>query len=144
MHFLVGICSKHALRTHQMLADATAQMDIYKTAETTKSSASTSSCLVQSSVLLGKFKKHLLLILSTRQEIPLLFQQAFQVLINGERHSLSRRNTHNSRRDALVETSHTLRLPHVVRDLGDAAQGRVTRLSGRLLQSRLDGVDGGV
>jgi hypothetical protein len=84
----------------------------------------------------------LLLILPSLNEIPLLLQQPPQILINRKRHRLPGRHSHNSRRDTLVKTASALLLPHLARDLGDAAKRCVTRFRGRLLQSCLDGVDG--
>lgn len=61
-----------------------------------------------------------------------------------ESHSLARCDTHDSRRDALVEGMDTLLLEHVARNARYPRPSTRSDLCRRLLQSRLDGVDGRV
>lgn len=53
-------------------------------------------------------------------------------------------DTHDTRGDTLVEGTEALMLEHVAGDEDDALHGSLARLSLGLLQSRLDGIDGGV
>jgi hypothetical protein len=69
---------------------------------------------------------------------------AADILVHGERDGLAGRDSHNPRRDALVKGLEAFLLEHVACDLGDARDGGLARLRGRLLQPRLDRVDGRV
>lgn len=61
-----------------------------------------------------------------------------------ESHSLAWCDTHDSRRDALVEGMDALLLEHVARNARYPRPSARSDLGRRLLQSRLDGVDGRV
>ena len=72
------------------------------------------------------------------------FQLTLEVLVHGEGDGLTGGDTHHTRGDTLVEGAGTLGLEHVAGDDDDAGDGGLAGLGAGLLQTGLDGVDGGV
>lgn len=90
--------------------------------------------------------RYLLLVLTPnklRDRRPVL-QLLLQELIDCERNGLTGSNTHNTRRDALVEGVETLGLEHVTRNECYSAPCALAGLGRSLLEACLNGVDGGV
>ena len=71
-----------------------------------------------------------------------MLQLVFQVLIHRESHRLSGSHSHDPRHDALVQRREPLVPEHVARQVVDPRHGRLAELAGRLLQPRLDRIDG--
>lgn len=104
---------------------------------------------------------NLFLVLASGEREIALLKSFLDVFVHGESNSLARGNTHDARRDALVEcveaflsvtqSQRQLRqflaenlLEHISRNLRDTAPGTGSKLGRRLLQPCLDRVDGRV
>jgi hypothetical protein len=83
----------------------------------------------------------LLLVLPPDYRPPTVLQPSPQILIHRKRHRLSRRNTHHSRRDTLVERRRTFLLEHLPGYLRNPTERRLSRFGWRPLQTSLDGID---
>lgn len=73
-----------------------------------------------------------------------ILQDALEVLIHGKSDRLPRRHPHDPGRDALVKRMEPFLLEHIAADDRHPTPSRLPRFRRRLLQSRLDGVDGRV
>lgn len=83
----------------------------------------------------------LLLVLSPDYRPPTVLQPSPQILIHRKRHCLSRRNTHHSRRDTLVERRGAFLLEHLPGYHRDPTERRLPRFGRRPLQASLDSID---
>ena len=89
-------------------------------------------------------QQKLFLILAALNTNLLLLQPTPQILIDGKRNGLTGGNTHDTRRNTHVKAPDSLSLPHGTGNGDYAADGRFAGLGWRLLETGLDGVDGGV
>ena len=86
-----------------------------------------------------------LLIFAPNNRQVAIFQDTLEVLIHGKSDRLPRRHPHDPGRDALVKSMEAFLLEHIAADDRDPPPGRrLPPFRGRLLQPRLDRVDGRV
>lgn len=70
------------------------------------------------------------------------FKQPFQILINRERHGLTRRDPHYPWRNALIKCLEAFLFEHILSNCRDPRDGGFTGQPRGLLQSRFYGIDG--